>query len=65
MFNKLRGLFSREKSLKVRIVATMLIVTLTFANIILLATYISGGAFSYRNGYRLKNTRWKNQYFKY
>lgn len=37
----------KEKSVRVKIVATVLVITLTFANIMTLGTYISKGLVSY------------------
>jgi len=41
----LKDLFSQEKSLKVKLLVAMLILTLTFANVLLLGMYISTGTF--------------------
>ncbi|MCL2354641.1 MAG: hypothetical protein FWC68_01925 [Oscillospiraceae bacterium] len=43
----LKGLFLQEKSLKERVLAVMLIITLTLANVMLLGMYI--GSRAYRN----------------
>gem|GEM_PF-5711062 len=45
----LESLFSQEKSLKVKVLVAMLIMTLTFANIFLLGMYTGTGSVTYRN----------------
>ena len=52
MLKILNKMFSEEEKktrTRIRIIATMLIITLTFANVVLLATYMGEGRVAYRS----------------